>query len=82
MCLGVPGQIVEVTDPVHGLAKVDMGGRTQQVNLQMLMHDDTAPQVGDWVLVHLGLAMETMSEEEAQEVLGFLDEVVPPTEAP
>ena len=73
MCVGIPGQIVEITDPVHRLALVEMSGRRREVNLGLLSPDEGV--VGEWVLVHAGLAVSRMGPEEAQSTLEFLREL-------
>lgn len=71
MCLGVPGKVLEVADSVWGAAKVEIGGVTRDVSLQ-LTPDAT---VGDWVLVHAGFAIQHIDEKEAEETLRLLDEI-------
>jgi hydrogenase expression/formation protein HypC len=70
MCVGIPGQIVEMIDPVHHLARVEISGQVRQVNLGLLAPDECA--VGEWVLVHAGLAVSRMAPEEAENTLEFL----------
>jgi hydrogenase expression/formation protein HypC len=64
MCLGIPGEIVEMVDPAEWLAKVDVSGVQRVVSVRLLA--DEAPQVGDWVLVHVGFALSKIDEEEAR----------------
>ena len=76
MCLGMPGRIVEILDPVTEVARVDVKGQMREVSLAMLGLEGTqAVQVGDWVVVHLGLAMERIDEDEAKHLLGSLHEL-------
>ena len=77
MCLGIPGQIVEVSDPVRKLAMVNVGGVRRMVNIACIV-DETHPAascVGDWVLVHVGFAMSRINEEEAARTLELLTEM-------
>ena len=79
MCLGIPGQIVEVSDPVRKLAMVDVGGVRRMVNIACIVDaaHPVASCVGDWVLVHVGFAMSRIDENEAKltlEVLHMLGE--------
>ena len=54
MCLGIPGQVVEIVDGYAGqLALVDVGAPSGSVNIGML--DDQPPPPGDWVLHPHGL---------------------------
>jgi hydrogenase expression/formation protein HypC len=71
MCLGVPGKVLETAESVWGTAKVEIGGVTRDVSLQ-LTPDAT---VGDWVLVHAGFAIQQIDEEEAADTLRLLDEI-------
>ncbi len=73
MCMGIPGQIVEIIDPVHRLARAEVSGQLRQVNLGLLSPDEGA--VGDWVLVHAGLAVSRMEPDEARSALEFLKEL-------
>ena len=71
MCLAIPGKIVKFTDAlddVFRLAKVDYDGIQKEVNLSMLPE----AKVGDYVMVHVGVAISTVDEEEALETAKFL----------
>jgi hydrogenase expression/formation protein HypC len=72
MCLGVPGQIVEVTDPQ--IATVNVRGTHRTINCQLLTGAGEALAAGDWVVIHLGFAVDRIDEAEAKEVLGFLED--------
>lgn len=67
MCLGIPGRVVDMSDPAEHLAKVDVGGVQRAISVRLLA--DTGLQVGDWVLVHVGFAMARIDEDEAQATL-------------
>ncbi len=77
MCLGIPGKIVEITDIPHKLALVNVGGVKRQVNIVCIVDEDHPPEscVGDWVLVHVGFAMNRIDEQEATETLEMLNEL-------
>jgi hydrogenase expression/formation protein HypC len=77
MCLGIPGQIVEVTDSVRKLALVDVGGVRRTVNIACIVNEDhsAASCLGDWVLVHVGFAMSRIDEAEAARTLALLTEM-------
>ena len=72
MCLGVPGQIVEVRQ-VEGLrmATVDFGGTRREVCLAYLPEAD----LGDYVVVHVGFAISLISQAEARETQALLEEI-------
>lgn len=77
MCLGIPGQIVEITDANQKLAIVNVGGVKRQVNIACIVDEQhpAASCIGDWVLVHVGFAMNRIDEEEAAETLQLLQEL-------
>lgn len=77
MCLGIPGQIVEVTDVAQKLAIVNIGGVKRQVNIACIVDEQHPPEacLGDWVLVHVGFAMNRIDEREAAETLQMLSEI-------
>src|SRR3990172_7964788 len=72
MCLGVPGKIVEIYQ-VDGLAmgKVDFGGVVREACLEYVPN----AKVGDYTLIHVGFALNLISEQEAMETLAMLDEI-------
>ncbi|NJK51407.1 HypC/HybG/HupF family hydrogenase formation chaperone [Candidatus Gracilibacteria bacterium] len=78
MCLGIPGQIVEITDANNKLALVNVGGVKRQINLACIVDEEHSVEscVGDWVLVHVGFALNRIDEEEAAETLKMLQEII------
>ena len=77
MCLGIPGQIVEITDPLHKLAKVDVAGVRREINIACIVDEDHPVDkcVGDWVLIHVGFAMGRIDEVEARRTMDLLLEL-------
>lgn len=77
MCLGIPGQIVEIVDVAGQLALADVGGVRREVNVAFIVDQDhpVAACVGDWVLVHVGFAMVRIDEDEAAATLALLREM-------
>ena len=68
MCLGIPGQIVQVLDGFEGqLALVDVVGQQRQINIGMLEEEQLT--AGDWILIHMGFAMERVDAAAAREAL-------------
>ena len=68
MCLGIPGRIVQVLDGFDGqLAMVDVLGQQRQVNIGMLEEEQLT--AGDWIVIHMGFAMERVDEAAAREAL-------------
>ena len=62
MCLGVPGQITGFDASRSPLARADVLGAERVINVGML---DEELHIGDWVIVHLGFALETIDADEA-----------------
>ena len=77
MCLGIPGQIIKITDDERHLALVDISGVQREINVICIVSDDHPLEacVGDWVLVHVGFAMSRIDEEEAAATLKILHEL-------
>lgn len=75
MCLGIPGQVVAVTDPAGHLATVEVSGVQRSISIRLLADEGVA--VGDWVLVHVGFAMARIDEAEAAETLRALQQLGP-----
>jgi hydrogenase expression/formation protein HypC len=73
MCLGIPGQIVEMVDETLQIAKADVSGVKRSVNVVLLAEEGIKP--GDWVLIHVGFAMSKIDEGEAQETMKLLQEM-------
>jgi len=69
MCLGIPAQLVAGDTGHPDLMMVDMGGVSRAVNIGLL---DERPGPGDWILVHMGFALSTMTAREAQDALTAL----------
>lgn len=76
MCMGVPRQIVEVVDREHGIVRIDAGAQgTRDISAAILFDEGHDLGIGDWVDVHLGFALEAMTEEEAHDSLDWLNEL-------
>jgi hydrogenase expression/formation protein HypC len=77
MCLGIPGQIVEISDPENALGIVDVSGVRREINLACIVTDDQPVQtcVGIWVLVHVGFALSRIDEAEAAATLRIITEL-------
>jgi hydrogenase assembly chaperone HypC/HupF len=72
MCLAVPGKITEITQtPGALMGKVDFGGVVREVCLEAI----PTAEIGNYVIVHAGFALNILSEEEAQETLSALREL-------
>ena len=75
MCLGIPGQIVEILDEDIYLAKAEVGGVRRNINIGLVHYDEEKVEVGDWVLIHVGFAMSKLNEAEAHSTLQALEEI-------
>lgn len=77
MCVGIPGQIVEIVDASTDTATVEIGGTRRAINISCVLSDERSHDdcVGEWVLVHVGFAMSRIDEREAQETLRLLQEL-------
>jgi len=68
MCLAIPGKVLEIT----GIkANVDYGGLFKDVNVTLV-----DVEIGQYVLVHAGYAIQVLNEEEASETLKHWDELL------
>jgi hydrogenase expression/formation protein HypC len=73
VCLGIPGEVVTLDAERPGMATVTVGGARRKVKVMLIEADGVAP--GDWVLIHVGLALAKIDEEEAQLTLSHLEEM-------
>lgn len=70
MCLAIPGQVVEY-DEATDMATVSVGNVKKEVSAALI--DDVA--IGDYLLIHVGYALNKISEEEAQKTLALFEEM-------
>ncbi|NPA39472.1 MAG: HypC/HybG/HupF family hydrogenase formation chaperone [Thermodesulfobacteria bacterium] len=71
MCLAYPYKIVEVKDEWTAIAEA------QGVRTEVALHLLGEPvKEGDWVLVHVGFAIQKISQQEAEESLRYWDEIL------
>lgn len=73
MCLAVPMKLIEITGP--GVGKVDAGGVKTDVSLAMAPH----AQLGDYLIIHAGFAIEVLDHEEAMIRLDLFRELAEAT---
>lgn len=72
MCLGIPGQVVEMLAGYAGqLALIDVEGAQRKVNIGML--EDQSLEPGDWVLIHMGFAVERVDAAGAEQAMAGLE---------
>ncbi len=70
MCLGIPGQLKELSDLNEHLARAEVSGVVRIINIGLLEDEQLEP--GDWVLIHVGFAMSKIDEAEAELALASL----------
>ena len=76
MCLAVPARVVTIDD--DQMATVELAGVSRQVSLDLVPET----RVGDYVIVHVGFAIQRLDEAEAQATLSLLDELAAATKRP
>ena len=74
MCLGIPGEVIELLADQPDLAVVSVEGVKRAVNIALLREDDGGLDLvpGEWVLIHVGFALSKIDEAEAKASLDFL----------
>jgi hydrogenase expression/formation protein HypC len=72
MCLGVPGKIIKIYES-EGLkmGSIDFGGVTREACLAYVPE----AKIGDYTIIHVGFALNVISEQEAQETLDLLRQI-------
>ena len=70
MCLAVPARVKELLP--DNMAKIDLGGIEQEVSLDLV----DGVGVDDYVIVHVGYALQKLDEKEAQETLDVIAEAI------
>jgi hydrogenase expression/formation protein HypC len=73
MCLGIPGEVVDISEDRPDLATVDVSGVRRPINIGLL--EDDPPKVGEWVLIHVGFALSKIDEDEAKAAMEFLESI-------
>jgi hydrogenase expression/formation protein HypC len=73
MCLGIPGEVIEILADRPDLARVDVSGVKRAINIGLLSEETVEP--GDWVLIHVGFALSKIDEAEAKAAMEFLESI-------
>lgn len=73
MCLGIPGEVIEIKADRPDLATVDVSGVRRAINIGLL--GDAPPVPGEWVLIHVGFALSKIDEAEAKAAMDFLESI-------
>jgi hydrogenase expression/formation protein HypC len=72
VCLAIPGRVIELVDAERQIAKVEVAGVRRNVNIGLLTGDDR-PELGEYVLIHVGFALSKIDEQEAMETVRMLE---------
>ena len=77
MCLGIPAQILSITDKTKKLAMVDVSGVQREVNVACILPEsgNLDELIGAWALIHVGFAMSRINEEQAAQTLEILTQL-------
>jgi hydrogenase expression/formation protein HypC len=73
MCLGIPGEVIEIMTDRPDLARVNVSGVRRAINIGLLEGENLGP--GDWILIHVGFALSKIDEAEAKAALEFLESI-------
>ncbi|HSO90119.1 MAG TPA: HypC/HybG/HupF family hydrogenase formation chaperone [Arthrobacter sp.] len=80
MCLGIPGQVIELLEGYgNQLALVDVAGVRRKINIGLL--DEGPLEPGTWVIIHMGFALERVDSEGAEQALDGLELMGRPRDA-
>lgn len=72
MCLGVPGKIIEIFEAGSlKMGKIDFGGVIREACLEYVPE----AKIGDYTIIHVGFALNIISEEEAKDTLDLLQQI-------
>lgn len=72
MCLAVPGKLISITgEGIERTGRVSFGGVVKEVSLAYVPE----AQLDDYVIVHVGFALSTVDEAEAQRVFDYLEQL-------
>ena len=72
MCLGIPGQIVAITDESRQMAMAEVSGVRREVSVACVADGPLDDLLGAWTLIHVGFAMSRIDEDEAAKTLEAL----------
>jgi hydrogenase expression/formation protein HypC len=75
VCLGIPGQLVEIISADEHRAIAEVDGVRREINIALVTKHEGEVSVGEWVLIHVGFALSKIDEEEAARTLSFLKEL-------
>ena len=68
MCIGIPAEVISIDG---NIGEISVGGAKRQVGLELV----EGVQVGDYVIIHAGFAIQKINQAEAEETLRLLQEM-------
>lgn len=73
MCLAIPGKIERITgeDPLSRMGRINFGGVIKEASLAFVPE----AKVGDYVIIHAGLALSIVDEAEAHKIFEYLEQI-------
>jgi len=79
MCLAVPGKLISLTDtrPLIRTGQVSFGGVVKEINMAFVPE----ATVGDYVLVHAGIAIGIIDQEKARNIFDYIAQYPPPDDS-
>ena len=69
MCLAIPAKVISFGE--HGFGTVEIGGVRREVSLELIDNID----VGDFVILHTGYALQKLDRVEAEKTLALFEEI-------
>jgi len=73
MCIAVPVKVLEISTVAQDRAIVDYGGLKRDVSIALI---NEPVQVGDYVIIHAGCAIQRIDPEEAEETIALMQEML------
>jgi hydrogenase expression/formation protein HypC len=73
MCLGIPGQIVEIIDAEKHIGRADVQGVRRIIHTGLLAPEEV--RTGKWVLINAGMAVQSLEADEASQLLQFIEQL-------
>lgn len=70
MCLAIPSKVIEIKE--DNMAMVDTMGSRRLISTMLM---ENQPEPGDYLLIHVGYAMQKISEKDAMESLSLFKEI-------
>jgi hydrogenase assembly chaperone HypC/HupF len=69
MCIERVGQVVDAEGSDSGVVIADVGGVYRRISTALLVLDGIEVVRGDWLRIHVGMAVEVLADEEARDLV-------------